>query len=80
MSSHATRQGTLGYSCHSWLSHWTDRGLKHGISVRNLIATLTPKKVLTGNELSNILPKSLHARKKPPPPLRAVSDLMHNFQ
>ena len=24
--------------------------------------------MLVGNELSNILPKSLHARKKPPPP------------
>ena len=35
---------------------WTDPGLKSGISVRQL----------AGNELSNILPKSSHVKKKPP--------------
>ena len=47
---------------------WTDPGLKSGISLRDLIYTF--KKAQAGNELSNILPKSLHARKKkkkPPP-------------
>ena len=42
---------------------WTDPGLKNGISVRELISTLK-KKAQAGNELSNILSKSLHARKK----------------
>ena len=37
---------------------WTDPGLKHGISLHELISV--------GNELSNILLKSSHARKKPP--------------
>ena len=41
---------------------WTDPGLKSGISFRDLIYTF--KKAQAGNELSNILPKSLHARKK----------------
>ena len=39
---------------------WTDRGLKSGISVRELISTLK-QKAQAGNELSNILPKSSHA-------------------
>ena len=51
---------------------WTDLGLKSGISLRELISTLKKKKrkkkALTGNELSNILIKSLHSRKKPAPP------------
>ena len=48
---------------------WTDPGLKSEISLRELISTLTTTtKVQAGNELSNILPKSLHTRKKPPPP------------
>ena len=54
---------------------WTDPGLKSGISVRELIYALkkkiiiiiTAKDLQAGNELSNILPKSSHARKKPPP-------------
>ena len=41
---------------------WTDPGLKSGISVRKLIST--KKKAQAGNELPNILPKSLHAGKK----------------
>ena len=45
-------------------SLWTDPGLKSGINVHKLISTL--KKAQVGNELSNILPKSSHARKKPP--------------
>ena len=48
---------------------WTDPGLKSGISVCELISTLTTTKTQAGNELLNILPKSLHARKKPTPPL-----------
>ena len=48
---------------------WTDPGLKSGISVRDLISIKKrKKKAQAGNELSNILPKSLHARKKPPLP------------
>ena len=43
---------------------WTDLGLKSGISLRGLISTLKNKKAQAANELSNILPKSLHARKK----------------
>ena len=43
----------------------TDRGLKSGISLHKLISTLT--KAQAGNELSNILPKFSHERKKPPP-------------
>ena len=45
---------------------WTDPGVKSGISVRELISTLKNKRALAGNEWSNILPQSLHARKKPP--------------
>ena len=45
---------------------WTDPGLKSGISVRELISTVKRKKAQAGNGLSNILPKSSHARKKPP--------------
>ena len=41
---------------------WTDPGLNSGISLCELISTLK-KKAQVGNELSNILPKSLHARK-----------------
>ena len=78
-SSHAARQGTLDHSRLSSLSHcglilakrvelvyalWTEADQKGGISVRELISTL--KKALAGNELSNILPKSSHSRKKPP--------------
>ena len=48
---------------------WTDPGVKNGISLRELISTLKKKKPQTGNELSDILPKSSHAKKKPPPPL-----------
>ena len=46
---------------------WTDPGQKSGISVRELISTFK-KKAQEGNELSNILPKSSHTRKKPPQP------------
>ena len=43
---------------------WTDPGLKSGISVRELISSFKKKeKAHVGNELSNILPKSLHVRK-----------------
>ena len=45
---------------------WTDPCLKSGISVRVLISTLK-KKAQAQNEWSNILPKSLQVRKKPPP-------------
>ena len=44
-SSHGTPQGTLGHSRLSSLEPlWTDRGLKSGISVRELISTLKKKK------------------------------------
>ena len=43
---------------------WTDSGLKSGITVCTLIST-KKKKVQVGNELSNIPPKSSHAREKP---------------
>ena len=46
---------------------WTDPDLKSRISLRELISTLKKKKAQAGNELSNILPKPSHARKKPPP-------------
>ena len=59
-SSHAIRQGTLGQSSQFAEPLWTDRGLKSGISVRELISTLK-QKAQAGNELSNILPKSSHA-------------------
>ena len=49
---------------------WTDPGLESVIRVRELISITKTKqkKAQAGNELSNILPKSWHARKKPPPP------------
>ena len=44
---------------------WTDPGLNCGISVRELISTLKKKKeTQAGIQLSNILPKSSHVRKK----------------
>ena len=68
-SSHATRQGnTQSQSSQLAEPLWTDPGLASGISVRELISTIK-KKAQAENELSNILPKSSHARKKPPPPL-----------
>ena len=48
---------------------WTDPGLMSGISVRDLTSLKKKKekkKAQAGNELLNILPKSSHARKKPP--------------
>ena len=48
MSSHATRQETLGHSrLSSQLAEplWTGPGLKSGISVRELISTLKNKQV-----------------------------------
>ena len=49
---------------------WTDPGIKNEISVHELISTSTTttkaKKALARNELSNILPRSSQARKKPP--------------
>ena len=41
---------------------WTDPGLNSGISMRKLISTLK-KKAQAGNELSNFLKISSHARK-----------------
>ena len=46
---------------------WPDPSLNSGISLRELISTLRKKKSAGENKLSNILPKSSHARKKPPP-------------
>ena len=66
-SSHATRS----QSSHLAEPLWTDPGLKSWIIVRELISTKKNKKQKNkktkpqkGNELSNILPKSSHARKK----------------
>ena len=47
---------------------WTDPGLKSGISVLELAL----KRSAGGDELSNIFPKSSHARKKPPPIQKAL--------
>ena len=45
----------------------TDPVLKSGISVCDLISALKKKKkAQAGSDWLNILPKSLHARKKPP--------------
>ena len=74
-SSHVTRKGTLGHSRLRLAEPlWTEPGLKSGISIRELISTLK-KKTQARNELSNILPKISHVRKKPPlsPPLRTGS-------
>ena len=53
---------------------WTDPGLKSGISVRELISTKKKKNAQAGNEMSNILPKTSHARKKPSPPPPPLTD------
>ena len=61
---------------------WTDPGRKSGISVWGLISTLNKtkqnksKKAQAGNERLNLLPKSLQARKKPPPPLPVYLDFV----
>ena len=68
-SSHTINQGTLSQSCKLAKPPWTDPGLKSGISVHELISTVKKKKTAQmENELSNILPESLQARKKPSPP------------
>ena len=59
----------------------TDPGLKSGNSVRELISALKKKKAQALNELSNSLPKSLHARKKLPPASTSRSHFcMHHPQ
>ena len=67
-SSPATRQGTPSQSSQLTEPLWTEPGLKSGISERDLISTLK-KKAQAGDELSNSLPKSSHARENPPPRL-----------
>ena len=57
---------------------WTDPGLNCGISLRELISTEKKKKSAGGDEWSNILPKSSHARKKPPRPSQCYIILGHN--
>ena len=53
----SVRWATLDWS---WPKEW--------VSFRKLMSTLKKKQQLrTGNELSDILPRSSHARKKPPP-------------
>ena len=64
-------RGTSGHTRSQWSQSaeplWTDPGPKSGISLRELISTLKKKKkAQAGNDLSYILPKSLHAKKKPP--------------
>ena len=44
MSSHATRQRTLGQSSHLAEPLWTDPGQRSGVSVRQLISTYRKKK------------------------------------
>ena len=65
-SSHATCQEKFGHSRLSPLSH---RGLILAERVELVCASESPlkkkEKAQAGNELSNILPKSSHARKKP---------------
>ena len=66
-SSHAARQGnTRSQSSQLAAPLWTDPGLQSGIGMLELISTLKTK-AQAGNELTNILPKSSHARKKPSP-------------
>ena len=79
MSSQASRQGKIGQSSQLTEPLWTDPGLKSAISVCKLIST--KKKAQVGNELSNILTKSLHARKKHPthPILQKSKDSSHIF-
>ena len=57
---------------------WTDPGLKSRISLRELIPTIK-KKAQVGNGLSNILPKSLHTRKKPPPPPSLTKSFQNKY-
>ena len=68
-SSHTTHQGTFGNSHLSLLSYC---GLTLAWRVELVYASESPlqkkTKVQAGKELSNILSKSLHMRKKPPPP------------
>ena len=67
ISSHATCQGTFSQSSQLAVPLWTDSGIKSGISVCKLISTSKKgkeRKAQAGNEWSNILPKSLQARKK----------------
>ena len=49
-SSRTTRQGTLGHSRLSSLSHWTNTGVQSEISVRKLISTLKKKKESAGGK------------------------------
>ena len=79
-SSHATCQGTFGYSRLSSLSNWTDPGLKSGISLRELVSTLKKKKKAQArNEWSNIFLKFSQARKKPPLSLTIAVIMLKNF-
>ena len=75
-NSRSTHEGTLGQSSQLSEPLWTYPGLMNGLSLRELISTLKKKekKAQVGNELSNILPKSSHARKKPPPPLTTENE------
>ena len=64
-SSHATCQGTFGYSRLSSEPLWTDSGIKSEICVRELISTSEKKaKAQAGNKWSNILPKILASEEK----------------
>ena len=65
MSSYATCQGTLSQSSQLAEPVWTDPGIKNGTSVCNLI--FTSKKSVDGEWIVELLPKSSHTRKKPPP-------------
>ena len=59
---------------------WTDPGLESGISGRKQISTKKhTKKAQAFNELSNILPKSSHARKTPPTFVRVKETSRKHF-
>ena len=67
-SSHVIRQGTLGHSCLSLLSHCGLNLAKEWNKCAWANLHFKKRKKSAGGEwLSNILLKSLHARKKPPP-------------
>ena len=59
---------------------WNYPGLKSGISLRELIFSWKKKKekAQAGNELSNILQKYSHARKKAPPGILVTGDTVIN--
>ena len=58
---------------------WTNLGVECGISVSKLIIK-NKSQAQAGNESSNILPKSSHARKKPAPFFRMLHFVCHKHE